>query len=460
MTDCITDVEIVQFTPRVTLLGLGLKFEALNIFGPVREQVKIGQKVIFDSPIDKLKDALITILAGGKGLVEANKRVRTDPALQRAFGRVRCAEQSVISDTLNACTDENVAQMQTAMQTIYRSHSLGYRHDYEVDWQLLDIDMTGQPCGPKAEFASKGYFVHQRNRRGRQLGRILATYYNEVVVDRIYDGKTVLPAILQDLVAQGADVLDLDESMRQRTILRIDSHGGSQANVNALLDQGYQIHTKDYSSIRAQRLAESVTTWFDDPKVAGRQIGWVEEEPTEYSRTLRRIAARSPKKNGQWGVGVILSTLPDHDVAYLAGLPLDLPLTARDVAFAHIYFYDLRGGGIETSAKEDKQGLGITKRNKKRFAAQAMLTQLNALAHNLIVWFRHWLNPNWHRFLHLGIVRLIRDVLHFNGRAVIQPDNTISAICLSPFDMNSTQLFDALQRLLLPLLVDVNLAET
>ncbi|KKN21383.1 hypothetical protein LCGC14_0926000 [marine sediment metagenome] len=460
MTHCITDVEREQYTPRVTLLGLGLKFEALNIFGPVEKLVEIGQKVIFDSPTDKLKDALITILAGGKGLVEANKRVRTDPALQRAFGRKRCAEQSVISDTLDACTDENVTQMQAAMQTIYRTHSMGYGHDYDLDLQLLDIDLTGQPCGAKAEFASKGYFLHQRNRRGRQLGRVLATWYNEVVVDRIYDGKTVLPAVLQELVQQGADVLDLDEAKRARTILRIDSHGGSQAAVNALLDQGYQIHIKEYSSKRAQRLAKSVTAWFDDPKVAGRQIGWVEEDPTEYSRPLRRIAARSRKKNGQWGVGVILSTLPDQDVAYLAGLPLDIPLTARDVACAHIYFYDLRGGGVETSAKEDKQGLGITKRNKKRFAAQAMLTQLNALAHNLIVWFRHWLTPSWHRVLQLGIVRLIRDVFHCNGQAVIQPDDTISAIHLSPIDLHSMKLFDALQRLLIPIHVDVYLAET
>jgi hypothetical protein len=437
-----------------------LKFEALNIFGPIKEEVKIKQKVIFDTPTDKLKDALITILAGGKGLAEANKRVRTDPALQRAFGRKRCAEQSVISDTLNACTDENVAQMQAAMQTIYRMHSLGYRHDYELDLQLLDIDLTGQPCGVKAEFASKGYFLHQRNRRGRQLGRVLATWYNEVVVDRIYDGKTVLPAIVQELVQQAADILELDAAQRARTILRIDSHGGSQTNVNALLDQGYQIHIKEYSSKRAQRLAKSVTTWFDDPKVAGRQIGWVEDDPTDYSRPVRRIAARSRKKNGQWGVGVIISSLSDHDVAYLAGLPLDVPLTARDVACAHIYFYDQRGGGVETSVKEDKQGLGITKRNKKCFAAQAILTQLNALAHNLIVWFRHWLTPSWHRALQFGIVRLIRDVLHFNGQAVIQPDNTISAIQLSPFDMYSMQLFDALQRLLIRLHVDVILAET
>ncbi len=43
------------------------------------------------------------------GLAEINTRVRTDTALQRAFGRESCAEQSVVQETLSACTAENVA---------------------------------------------------------------------------------------------------------------------------------------------------------------------------------------------------------------------------------------------------------------------------------------------------------------------------------------------------------------
>jgi hypothetical protein len=48
---------------------------------------------------------------------------------------------------------------------------------------LLDTDMTGQPCGRKAAFATKGYFAKQRNRRGRQLGRVLATRYRIALQD-------------------------------------------------------------------------------------------------------------------------------------------------------------------------------------------------------------------------------------------------------------------------------------
>ena len=47
--------------------------------------------------------------------------------------------------------------------------------------------------------------------------------------------------------------------------------------------------------------------------------------------------------------------------------------------------------GVETEIKEDKQGLGTSKRNKKRFEAQYMLTLLEALAHNILIWTRQWL---------------------------------------------------------------------
>ena len=249
-----------QFTARATLIGLGTRIERQGIMDIIGKKVKIKQKTVKDSPLDKMTDALATILAGGKGLVEANKRVRADRSVQRAFGRERCAEQSVISETFNACDANNVGQMEAAMREIYQAHSEGYRHDYEQARQVLDIDLTGQPCGKKAAFASKGYFAHQRNRRGRQLGRVWATAYKEVVVDQLYEGQTTLPRVLQELVGQAEAVLELDHYRRERTILRIDAHGGSLDDVNWMLKQGYGLITKEYNAVRAGNLAASVTT--------------------------------------------------------------------------------------------------------------------------------------------------------------------------------------------------------
>src|SRR5258708_37282622 len=126
------------------------RLKHLDLFGPIREAVLIAQKTIKHAPSDKLYDAFISLLAGAGGLVEINHRLRADPALQRAFGRGACAEQSVVQGMLNACTAENVKQMEQAMDMIYRQHSQGYRHDYRDSLQLLDVDMSGMPCGKKA----------------------------------------------------------------------------------------------------------------------------------------------------------------------------------------------------------------------------------------------------------------------------------------------------------------------
>src|SRR6266567_4652371 len=152
-----------QFTACASLAALGMKLQHLDLFGPIRKGVRIAQKTVKHTPIDKLYDAFIAMLAGAHGLVEINTRLRADPALQQAFGRERCAEQSVVQETLDACRGENVQQLEQAVDTI------------------------GMPCGPKAAFATKGYFAKQRNRRGRQLGRVLASRYDEVVVDRLFE---------------------------------------------------------------------------------------------------------------------------------------------------------------------------------------------------------------------------------------------------------------------------------
>jgi hypothetical protein len=52
---------------------------------------------------------------------------------------------------------------------------------------------------------------------------------------------------------------------------------------------------------------------------------------------------------------------------------------------AYAYLYDKRGGTIEIEFKENKQGFGLTKRNKKRYETQQMIVLLGALAHNVVV---------------------------------------------------------------------------
>jgi hypothetical protein len=451
-----------KFTARATLAALGVKVRQLKLIEPINEKVKIGQKTVKYTPIEKLTDGLIAILAGAHGLVEINKRVRPDRGLQAAFGREGCAEQSVVQDTLDACTGENVDQMQAALDKIYRQHSQGYHHDYRKNWQLLDADMTGRPCGRKAAFASKGIFAKQRNRRGRQEGYLIATHYEEIVAKQLFDGKTQLTRALRPLVtaAEKSLALDQDEEKRQRTILRVDSGGGSVDDINWTLARGYQLHCKDYSGTRAKRLAERVTEWFDEPGCPDRQVGWVRAETEAYCRPVRRIAVRCRKNNGQWGVGVIISTLLPQEILALTGQPADRLSDQQSVLWAYVYFYDLRGGGVETEIKEDKQGLGTSKRNKKRFFAQYMLTLLEALAHNLLVWIRRWLAPHCPKVARFGMLRLVRDALHMNGLIVLHPPSRVFKIILNQADPLAKELCAGFAALLTQEHVAITLGET
>jgi hypothetical protein len=85
-----------RFSPRAAFVGLGLRLQQLQVFGPIREQVHMAQKTVKYTPIQKVSDAFIALLAGAHGLGEINKRLRADPSLPAAFGRKACAEQSVV----------------------------------------------------------------------------------------------------------------------------------------------------------------------------------------------------------------------------------------------------------------------------------------------------------------------------------------------------------------------------
>lgn len=403
------------FTPCASLAALGCHLRQIKLFDPVRAGVQIAQKTIRHTPIDKLYDAFITILAGAHGIVEVNTRLRSDVALQQAFGRTACAEQSTIQDTLNACTPDNVTQLTAAITAIYRQYSRAYHHHYQDRRQLLDVDLSGMPCGPKADGATKGYFAKARNRRGRQLGRVVASRYGEIVTDQVFAGTTSLVTAVRPLIEAAEQVLELDERRRKRTILRIDAGGGSVDDINWLLARGYHVHTKDYSRQRARRLGQSVTEWIDDPEIVGRQVGWVNLPASDYLGEVGRIALRWRKKNGQWEYAVVISSLTAREVIEETGQPRERVLDHQAVTLAYVRFYDERGGGVETSFKDDKQGLGLIKRSKKRVAAQQMLVLLGALAHNVIVWARDWLAAHEPKLRRYGMLRLVRDVFHVSG---------------------------------------------
>jgi hypothetical protein len=323
------------------------------------------------------------------------------------------------------------------------------------------ITKTTQHFSARASLAAIGIKLKQVDLFSpvRQMVHIAQKTVKHTPIDKVYDGFIAILAGAHGLV-------------EINTRLRIDAGGGSLDDVNWALARGYQVHGKDYSGRHARSLAESVVEWVDDPRVPGRQVGWVTEPPTAYVREVRRIAVRCRKQNGQWAVGVLISSLSAGAILPLVGQSVSKGNEQEAILLAYVAFYDQRGGGIETSFKGDKQGLGLTKRNKKRFEAQQMVMLLGSLAHNVVVWARQWLTapqptqapqmpaPTSAPLQHYGIVRMVRDVFHISGFLVMDAMGQMVQIVLNQAAPLAPLLVDPLRALLAPAHVAINLGQT
>jgi hypothetical protein len=419
-----------------------MNIQQMGIWEMIGQHVKIQQKTVTHTPLQKLQDAFINIMAGGRGIVEVNQRVKPDVSLSSAFGRHGCADQSGVSTTLNACQAEDVTQMRQAMAAIYRRYGAGYRHDYGRSWQLLDVDMSGMPAGRQGEGSEKGYFARQQNTRGRQLGRVYAPVYDEIVHERLYSGKTQLNRCLPELVAGAEAILNLNPGYCKRTILRIDGGGGNDADINHLLRRHYQLLVKVNHWKRVQKLAATVADWETDPRDPKRQAGWV-QQPFAYEHATRQLAVRCQTQKGTWQTTILVFNLADDQLHWLnqqGKRPFTPP---ADPIWLAVYAYDLRGGGVETAIKGSKQGLGIIKRNKKSFHAQEMLLLLAQLAYNVTAWVRNGLASCEARLRQFGMLRMVRDAFHIAGLLVFNAEGHIVQISLNQAHNLAASFIDA-----------------
>ncbi len=172
-----------------------------------------------------------------------------------------------------------------------------------------------------------------------------------------------------------------------------------------------------------------------------------------------RIAVRCKKANGQWAVGVLITTLSEAEVVAARKLARVCEGDEHSVLRAYVYLYDERGGAAETTFKEDNQGLGHRQRSKKRFEAQQMAGYLTTLAHNVLVWVRNWLSPGAPRLRQYGLKRLVRDVWQISGAVEVDASGAIHRIILNEANALARHLVLALQSLLQQQHVVVTLGE-
>ncbi|MGB9595799.1 MAG: hypothetical protein ACPL7B_05915 [Candidatus Poribacteria bacterium] len=102
-------------------------------------------------------------MSGIQSVYDINYKLHVDKALLKAFGYEKCADQSVIQETLNAVTDENISQMESALDEIFKqnniSTSLIKKSIKENKTITVDIDLSGQIASKNAPTIYKGLFL-------------------------------------------------------------------------------------------------------------------------------------------------------------------------------------------------------------------------------------------------------------------------------------------------------------
>ena len=387
----------ILHTGRASLCALGEYLRRRCFFAPLREQVQIPQKTVRYRPIDKILDALVGILCGAKTLAQSNVTIRTDPAVQRAFGRTGCADQSTIARTLRACTVDTIAQLERVSWYYLQRYGATPHHRVSEDLLWVDVDLTPMPIGAKAEGSERTWMGRNRSKTGRKTLRITASQYREILHETLLRGKETAVPALKAALQEVETHLGWSRERRAQIVLRMDGGFGTTEILNWLLSRGYQVVGKISHSGRVHKLRQHSGPW-QSTSSPGREIAAI-LRPHRFCRATRQWVIRTPQEHGGYHYAVLLTTVTELE-----------PVAVADA-------YESRAM-IEASCCQDKQALGLVKRRQHKWEAQQMVLLLARLAHHLLLWSKRWLSQvpatRWH-LEGYGLVRLLQEVYTVPG---------------------------------------------
>lgn len=147
------DLMNTEFAP---VAALSAYYEAHEVLKPL-EKVAMTMKTVDYSPANKLIQLFLSILTGCEYVSMINTQLRPERQLAQVWRNESFADQSTLSDTLDALTQTNLAQLDTAIRQICRTCGRTYRHDWR-GFLWLDFDLSALPCGPGAAGSEKGFF--------------------------------------------------------------------------------------------------------------------------------------------------------------------------------------------------------------------------------------------------------------------------------------------------------------
>ncbi len=256
---------------------------------------------------------------------------------------------------------------------------------------------------------------------GRQLARVSAVKYRETIWSDLFPGNRHTVACFQPAVLAAETALELAPARRRRTVWRIDGGAGSDEQLRWLLARSYHVVAKGLANRRAIALARQVRRWDAHGDI------WLGEvpPPVDYGRPVRVFVKRR-LKNGVFRYSYYVITLAVPSKGHFMAL------------------YNARGGAEVEQFRNDKGGLFLAARRKRRFPGQKGYILLNDLAHNLLAHFHHRALVGT-PFESYGLKRIVRDLLAIPGRLVFEHGKLVRVELLT-LNQNAKDLAISLER--------------
>jgi Transposase DDE domain group 1 len=325
-------------------------------------------------------------------MAQSHVTITVDPAVQRAFGRQSCADQSTVARTLHACAAEKVAPLERVSQDYLQRYGVTPRHPFHQERLWVEADVPPRPIGPTAAGSERAWMGRHRSKTGRKTLRMTASADREMLHETLVRGKAAaVPALKAALVELEAKWGWTRES-RRRIAIRLDGGFGTTAVLNWILSWGSQVVANISHQGRVRQLRQQVGPW-PPTSGEGREIAAV-LSPQRFGRHTRPYVIQTPKKPGGYQDAVRVTTWRDLPPAEVADQ------------------YDGRAM-IEATFGQDKQGLGLVKRRQHPWEAQQMVWLLARLAQHLLLWSTRWRSrrpaTRW-RVRGYGVVRLLQEV--------------------------------------------------
>lgn len=145
----------------IPLAVFGYALRRAAVLEPL-DSVKLPIKTCDYAPADKVLEALVLILAGGRATYQIDLLLRPNGELAEAWGQTQFAQQATVAHTLDAFNDESIGLLRDAFAQLLHEHSRVRRHDFRTGDLWLDGDLIGLPASRRAIGSTKGYFAGEK----------------------------------------------------------------------------------------------------------------------------------------------------------------------------------------------------------------------------------------------------------------------------------------------------------